>query len=65
MDYKVNDYPDLIKVDKSYVVNTNEEKYQEALKRRNMVKKNNDIEKRLDNLESSINTILSILTKGK
>lgn len=61
---KVESYPDLIKVNKSYVINVNEEKYRTALLRKKTSKQLGTLEDRVANLETNINLILEIL-QGK
>jgi hypothetical protein len=58
---KVEDYPDLMKIDKSYVVNVNEDKYRTSLARRKAAKQLGSIEDRVCNLENKIQLILDIL----
>ena len=64
MEEKVKDYPDLVKVNKSYVVNVNEEKYRTALLRKKTHKQLGTLEERVANLEINIQLILDIL-QGK
>ena len=64
MEEKVQDYPDLVKVNKSYVVNVNEDKYRSALLRKKTQKQLGTLEERVSNLETNIQLILDIL-QGK
>jgi len=64
MEEKIENYPDLIKVDKSYVVNINEELYHKALLRKKTGKQINTLEERVSKLENNIQLILDIL-QGK
>ena len=61
---KVENFPDLMKVDKSYVVNVNEERYRTALLRKKTDKQLGTLEGRVANLETNIQLILDIL-QGK
>jgi hypothetical protein len=58
---KVENYPDLIKVDKAYVVNVSEDQYRVALARRKASKQLGSLEERVGNLEHNIQLILDIL----
>jgi hypothetical protein len=64
MEEKVQDYPDLVKVDKAFIVNVNEQKYRAALLRKQTNKKLGTLEERVAGLEANIQTILDIL-QGK
>lgn len=58
---KVESYPDYVKVNKSYVINVNEEKYRTALLRKKTSKHLGTLEERVTNLETNIQLILDIL----
>ena len=58
MEERVKDYPDLVKVDRTYIINTNEEKYRATLLRRKTNKQLGTIEERLSNLEEKLQLIL-------
>lgn len=64
MEEKVENYPDLVKVDKSYVVNVNEEMYRRAVLRRKTNKQLGTLDERVTSLENKIQQILDIL-QGK
>lgn len=61
---KIENYPDLVKVNKSYIVNINEEKYRSSLLRKKTSKQLGTLEERVTNVESNIQLILEIL-QGK
>lgn len=58
---KVKDYPDLVKVNSSYIVNTNNTQYRAALARRNAGKKIQTLEEKIASLESSLSQVLDLL----
>ena len=64
MEEKVQNYPDLVKVNKSFVINVNEEKYRSALLRKKTHKQLGTLEDRVASLETNIQLILDIL-QGK
>lgn len=64
MEEKVENYPNLVKVDKSYVINVDEEKYRTALLRKKTGKQLGSLEERVGRLEDNIQQILDIL-KGQ
>lgn len=57
----VRNYPDLIKVDQSYIVNENTAQYNSALARIKTTKKIQSVEDRLTQLENNISKILNLL----
>lgn len=61
---KVENYPNLVKVDKSYVINVDEERYRVALLRKKTGKQLGSLEERVGRLEDNIQLILDIL-QGK
>lgn len=61
MKEKVRDYPGLVKVDKAFVVNSNESEYRKALARITEQKKMSGMDARLTSLEDKLNRILTIL----
>lgn len=58
---KVENYPNLLKINKSYVVNVDEEKYRAALLRKKTGKQLGSLEERVGRLEDNIQLILDIL----
>ncbi len=58
---KVENYPNLLKINKSYVVNVDEEKYRIALLRKKTGKQLGSLEERVGRLEDNIQLILDIL----
>ena len=64
MQEKVESYPDLLKINNSFVINTNEEKYRTALLRKRTSKQLSSLEDRMVNLEENMQLILNIL-QGK
>lgn len=61
MEQKIEDYPDLRKVDKSYVVNVNQQQYNAARARVKTSRRFNEMEQRLTTIEQSLSTIITIL----
>jgi|PlaIllAssembly_1097288.scaffolds.fasta_scaffold00002_13 hypothetical protein len=61
MQEKVKDYPNLVKVDRSYVINVDEDKYRTALLRKKTGKQLGSLEERVGRLENNIQLILDIL----
>jgi hypothetical protein len=61
MKERVKDYPDYVKIDKTYVVNVNQQKYRDALKRKNAEKKYEFLENRINSLEEKLIKILDLL----
>lgn len=59
--YKVQDYPDLRKDERGFVVNANQTEYQNALKRQKKLKDDEMLYKRVAGLEENMNEILSLL----
>ena len=58
---KVKDYPDLVRVDSSYIINTNHERYQSALVRKRNAKRIQDLEQKVETMSNDIKQILTIL----
>ena len=58
---KVENYPNLVKVDKSYVINVDEDKYRTALLRKKTGKQLGSLEERVGRLEDNIQLILNLL----
>lgn len=58
---KVENHPNLLKINKSYVVNVDEEKYRAALLRKKTGKQLGSLEERVGRLEDNIQLILDIL----
>lgn len=65
MKEKVRDYPGLVKVDRAFVVNSNEAEYHKALARITHQKKIAGMDSRLTSLEDKLDRILSILGQSK
>ena len=61
MEEKVENYPDLIKVNKSYIINVDEEKYRTALLRKKTGKQLGSLEERVGKMETNIQIILDLL----
>jgi hypothetical protein len=61
MDQKVENFPDLVKVDNSYVVNVNDEQYRAALLRRKTGKRLGNLEERVCAVEDKLDAILTLL----
>lgn len=61
MNEKIADNPDLIKVSKAFVVNTNDDQYNAALLRRKTHKRLGTLEERVSNLEDMLQRVLDIL----
>ena len=61
MEQKIEDYPDLRKVDKSYVVNVNQQQYNAARARVKTSRRFNEMEQILTTIEQSLSTIITIL----
>ena len=62
---KVKDYPELVKVDKTYIINTDDNAYRAAKNRQRLGRQMKDFELRIAKLESGIDQILKILTEKK
>ena len=62
---RVVDYPDLRKINHSYVVNTNKSHYQTALMRHKRTRKIDTMEQRVTTIEEQIGQILAILQNKK
>ena len=58
---KVENYPNLLKINKSYVVNVDEGKYRTALLRKKTGKQLGSLEERVGRLEDNIQLILDLL----
>lgn len=61
MNERIADNPDLIKVSKAFVVNTNDDQYKAALLRRKTHKRLGTLEERVSNLEDMLQRVLDIL----
>lgn len=64
MEEKIENYPDLVKVDRSYIINVNDDHYRKALLRKKTNKQLGTLDERVTNLEKNIQLILDIL-QGK
>lgn len=58
---KVENYPNLVKVDKTYVINVDESNYRAALLRKKTGKQLGSLDERVSRLESNIHLILDLL----
>ncbi len=58
---KIENYPNLVKVDKSYVINVDEDRYRTALLRKKTGKQLGSLEDRVGRLENNIQLILDLL----
>lgn len=65
MKEKVREYPDLVKMDRSYVVNSNESEYHKALARIKNAKKLEGMDARLTSLEGKLDLILDLIRGSK
>lgn len=61
MQEKIENYPNLVKVDKSYVINVDEDRYRTALLRKKTGKQLGSLEERVGRLEDNIQLILDLL----
>lgn len=61
MNEKILDNPDLLKVNKAFVINTNTDQYNAALLRRKTHKRFGTLEERVANLEDMLQKILDTL----
>ena len=66
---KVKDHPDLVKVNKAFFINTNDNEYQRAIARRKELNDHlqarnrlNELEKKVDNIDVLLNKILDKLS---
>lgn len=58
---KVENYPDLVRVDRGYLINTNDNLYRIARSRKQSNKKMKEMEDRLNDMDVKLNKILSLL----
>ena len=58
---KVENYPNLIKIDKTYVINVDESNYRAALLRKKTGKQLGSLDERVSRLETNIHLILDLL----
>lgn len=65
MDQKVENYPDLVKVENSYVVNVNDEQYMAALARKKAGKRIGNLEERVCSVEDKLDAILALLQNSQ
>jgi hypothetical protein len=63
MKEKVREYPDLVKMDRAYVVNSNDSEYHKALARIRNAKKLEGMDARLASLEDKMSSILDLLQR--
>ncbi len=61
MQEKIAEHPDLMKVNKAFVINTNDDQYNAALLRRKTHKRFGTLEERVSNLEDMLQRVLDIL----
>lgn len=64
MDYKVRDFPDLIKREGG-IVNTNRDDYLRAKSRQKQAKRIDNLEEEVRGLHSKIDMLIGLLTNGK
>lgn len=64
MKESVKDHKNLVKVDKAYVINTDDAAYEAALKRQKKQREIESLTERMDNIESKMDLILTLLQKG-
>jgi hypothetical protein len=62
---KVKDRPGLVRINDSYIINTDEKSYQAALQRRRNQQRLGGLEDRMAKLESNVGEILAILKSSK
>ena len=60
---KISDNPDLLKIDKCFVINTNDHQYNAALLRKKTHKRLGTLEERVAGLEILLQKVLDILQK--
>ena len=60
MQQKVVNRPDLIKKESAFIVNVNKKEYENALSRRNLTAKKQELEDRLSRLESQVDYLLKL-----
>jgi hypothetical protein len=60
---KVIDYPDLRKIDDSYIVNTNRTQYEAAKARRKNSERMLHIEEKVANMEQKLDSIVELLQR--
>lgn len=63
MDIKVRDYPDLVRRGAA-IINTNRDEYLKAQIRAQKIKRDKELESRVDSLENKLDLILNLL-QGK
>lgn len=63
MDQKVEEYPDLRKVDKCFVVNTNRKEYLKALSRQKKEREDLALKARVEKLDEKMDLIIQLLSK--
>lgn len=61
MNERITDNPDLVKVNKAFIINTNDDQYNSALLRRKTQKRFGTLEERVSNLEDMLQRVLDIL----
>lgn len=64
-DQKVEEYPDLRKVDGCFVVNTNRREYLKALARQKKEREDAALKDKVASLEDKIDLIIKLLSNGK
>jgi hypothetical protein len=65
MEQIIKDNRDYVKVNGSYIINRNDKEYRAALLRARSANRLNNIEKRVENLESKLDLILELLKEKK
>jgi hypothetical protein len=61
MNERITDNPDLVKVNKAFIINTNDDQYNSALSRRKTHKRLGTLEERVSSLEDMLQRVLDIL----
>lgn len=61
MEHKVEEYPDLLKIDKCFVVNTNRGEYLKALARKKREKEDKDLKIKVKELDDKMDLIIKLL----
>ncbi len=62
MEHKVEEYPDLRKVDQCFVVNTNRSEYVKALARQKKQREERELKQRVDKLDEKMDLIIQLLS---
>ena len=65
MQEKISDYPDLVKVNRAYVVNVNDHEYNAAKMRQKTQRTMQSLESRVAAIETTLGEILNLLKEGR